>query len=153
MFSFPTFGFWRQMNTVVLFYKIFHRSSHPDRSGRDLPEAIRVASKGCSFLQYPQIWSSLRRQGSLKVDRISKWHCKASELIQSVCFFMNQLCYFWAAIRRRADCTNRRTSKLPATIAFGHGFPVRVHKNHANFVSGFCDFSRTLVNPCYSATN
>jgi len=29
--------------------KIYHRSSHPDRQWRDLPEAIRVVSKGCFF--------------------------------------------------------------------------------------------------------
>jgi hypothetical protein len=45
------------------------------------------------------------------------------------------------------------TQKLPAAIACGHGFPVRLHKNNASFASDFCDFSRTLEKPCYPSTN
>jgi len=48
-----------------------------------------------------------------------------------------------------------RTDKYqfpPAAIAFGHGFPTRVHKNNAHFVSDFCDFSRAVVKPCHSST-
>jgi hypothetical protein len=43
--------------------------------------------------------------------------------------------------------------KLPAAIAFGHDFPVRVHKNNASLASGFCDFSRTMEKPCNPSTN